>query len=106
MFDGMLQAAILCMPNAHKSLLFLGEKTFTTLMMTRLAPMDNFILFFHSSRDELRSNNTKMELILVRTKNRIFGVIFQRCEWSAIAPWEALTVQSSRGAPITLDQKK
>lgn len=93
MFDGMLQAAILCMPNAHKSLLFLGEKTFTTLMMTRLAPLDNFILFFI-----LQGNsNTKMELTLVRTKNRIFGVIFQRCEWSAIAPWEALTVQSSRG---------
>ena len=89
MFDGMLQAAILCMPNAHKSLLFLGEKTFTTLMMTRLAPLDNFILFFILQG--------KMELTLVRTKNRIFGVIFQRCEWSAIAPWEALTVQSSRG---------
>ena len=32
-------------------------------------------------------------------------MIFQDGEWSAIAPWEALTVQSSRGAPITLDQK-
>ena len=98
MFDGMLQAAILCMPNAHKSLLFLGEKTFTTLMMTRFAPMDNFILFFilQGTSSELICN-TKMELTLVRTKNRIFGVIFQRCEWSAIAPWEALTVQSSRG---------